>query len=311
MARGDLLLLIGLSFPCYVLSVWSRALRWRYLTNPIAPIPRGTLFRAQAIGFMVNNLVPLRIGELVRSWYLARETRTSGAAILGTVILERALDIVSLLLLAAAALALLETGSGESRLLATGAKLLIPVALAPLAGLIVVRVAPSRVLSVAALLVRPLPERLGERLLGMLQRFSNGLEALSGGTHLFWIVFHSVIIWLVWSTIPVLAAALAYDLDLGTPFQMIVASWILLGAVGVAVAIPSAPGFFGPYQLAFKEVLERFGVDPATALGMGLVVWVVFWASLTLLGLAVMRLSRASLAELTRQSGKDPTAEDR
>ena len=88
------------------------------------------------------------------------------------------------------------------------------------------------------------------------------------------------------------------QLDLLVP--MVVAA--ALGAVGVAVAIPSAPGFFGTYQLAFKTVLEQFGVDSATALALGLVVWFVFWAALTLAGFIVMRTGGARLRDLTRRA---------
>jgi uncharacterized membrane protein YbhN (UPF0104 family) len=98
----------------------------------------------------------------------------------------------------------------------------------------------------------------------------------------------------------VLAGFLAFDLELGGIVNMMVLSWIVLGAVGVAVAIPSAPGFFGTYQLAFQMVLVQFGVDSATALALGLIVWVVFWITLTLLGMIVLRLGGQSLGELSR-----------
>ena len=103
--------------------------------------------------------------------------------------------------------------------------------------------------------------------------------------------------------IPMLAGLLAFDVDLGSPVQMVVVSYIVLGAVGVAVAIPAAPGFFGTYQLAFKAVLEQFGVDSATALALGLVVWFVFWLTLSLLGLIVMRVGGTSLADLRQPGG--------
>jgi hypothetical protein len=84
---------------------------------------------------------------------------------------------------------------------------------------------------------------------------------------------------------------------------MAVVSYLALGAVGVAVAIPSAPGFFGTYQLAFKTVLEQFGVPSATALALGLVVWFVFWLTLTAAGLVVMRTGGTKFSDLTRQGG--------
>ena len=59
--------LFGLSIPAYLLAVYLRALRWRHLTDPIQPMPRGALFRAVAIGFMANNIFPFRAGEVVRA----------------------------------------------------------------------------------------------------------------------------------------------------------------------------------------------------------------------------------------------------
>ena len=90
--RADLLVLAAYSVPAYLAGLYLRALRWRHLTDAVQPIDTGPLFRATAVGFMVNNLVPLRVGEVVRAWMLAREVGASGAAILGTVLLERVID---------------------------------------------------------------------------------------------------------------------------------------------------------------------------------------------------------------------------
>ena len=56
--------------------IWLRGLRWRQLTNAIRPLPRLALCRATAIGFLANNVLPLRIGEVIRSFVLAREHRS-------------------------------------------------------------------------------------------------------------------------------------------------------------------------------------------------------------------------------------------
>ena len=311
MGRADLLLLVGLSVPAYVAAVFFRALRWRHLTNPVAVMPRGSLYTATSVGFLVNNLAPLRIGEVVRAWVLARDQKVSASSVLGTVFLERVLDIVSILLLALFALAWAGAESYEGGILLDGALFMIPVAIAPLAGLIALRVAPQSIVGIARFVLRPFPERIGVAAEELLWRFADGLGALRKGTHLFWIVFHSLLIWLVFSTIPVIAGIAAFGIDLGPPEEVLVLSWIVLAVVGVAVAIPSAPGFFGPYQLAFKAVLVRFGVDPATALAAGLLVWFVFWATLTLHGFLVLRLGGLSLDDLTRGAGKDPSPDGR
>jgi len=290
------------SAPFYVASIWYRALRWRHLTNPIAPMSRGVLFRSTALGFMANNLLPLRIGEFVRSWTLARETRTPLSAVVGTVVLERVIDVVTVLLLAFASLTYVGKSSAVGGVLERGSNLLLPAALAPLAALIVMRAAPDFTIRVVHLVLTPFPERIRESAERLLRSFMDGLGALKGGSHIFWIGFHSVMIWLVTSTGPMLVAIWAFDLDLGSWVDTLFASWILLAAVGVAVAIPSAPGFIGPYQLAFTTVLVRFGVDKPTALAMGVLAWIAFWSTLTLQGLLVLRATRTSLSELASHS---------
>ena len=308
--RADLWTLLLLSIPAHLLSIYLRALRWRYLTNPITPITRGTLYKAQSIGFLVNNLVPLRMGEFVRSWYLGRETGTRGAAILGTVVLERVLDIVCVLLMAGASVALLGSAAGDG-ILAQGAIFLLPVAFVPLAGLLALRFAPDAVIRVAGFVAKPLPDRIGDFLVANLERFTEGLGALSGGTHLVWIGVHSLLIWLVVGAVPMTAGLLAFDIDVGSLDRLVLVSWLLLSAVGVAVTIPSAPGFFGVYQVAFIAVLKPMGVDDATCLALGLLVWLVFWCTYTFQGLIVLRVGGISFAELTAASGKDYTTDRR
>jgi len=296
--HANLLLLAAVSVPAHCISIYIRSLRWRHLTNPVAKIDRGPLFRSTAIGFMVNNLAPLRIGELVRSWLLSRETGASGSAILGTVVLERVLDVACVLVLAAFSLSWLGVESSATGVLREGAYLMAPVAVAPILLLIVVRVAPARVAGLVGFSLKPFPEGVQDRGREIVTRFAEGLGAISRGSHLFWIVLHSLLIWLVFATLPILAGVWSFDIELGGPARTLVTSWIMLAALGVAVAIPSAPGFVGPYQLAFQAVLSRFGVPPATALAMGLLVWLAFWIPVTLQGVIVMRFSRMSLSEL-------------
>jgi hypothetical protein len=167
-------------------------------------------------------------------------------------------------------------------------------------GLAWLRAAPGPAVAFARGLSRPLPTRLQELLLGQLDRFQEGLGALRGGTHLFWIGFHTLTIWLVASTVPMIAGFLALDIDFGSPWETLVAGWMTLAAVGIAVALPSAPGFFGLYHSACRLVLERFGMAPEIAVAVGTLLHAVFWLTLTALGFAVLRLRRTPLEELDR-----------
>jgi hypothetical protein len=295
-ARANWVLLVGLSVPAYILVVYLRALRWKHLTATVEPFTTGQLFRATAVGFMANNVFPLRMGEVIRSWYLAREAGGSRAAIFGTVILERVIDMVMVIGLAFGVLALL--GAGHDGMIARGALLLLPVAIAPLVVLVLLEAAPNPTIALATRLARPFPARLAEFLEYTLRRFSEGLGALRSGHHLLRVVLYTLVIWLVAAAVPLFAAFAAVGVDFGSPFQTVAAAWITQAAIGMAVALPSAPGFFGPYHFACKVALERFGIPPETAIALGTLIHAVFWLSLTGLGLAVLRIRRTSFGEI-------------
>ena len=72
--------------------------------------------------------------------------------------------------------------------------------------------------------------------------------------------------------------------------------------VGVAVALPSAPGFFGPYHLACRAALTRFGVAETQAVAVGTLVHAIFWITVTAMGLLVLRSRGSSLEELEEHS---------
>ena len=294
--RANWGLLLGVSVPCYVAGVWLRALRWRHLTDAIQPMPRAALFRATAVGFMANNLFPLRIGELVRVGYLARETRAPAAAVLATVVLERVIDGLSVLAMAIGAVAFAGT---EARALRHGIVWLAPVALVPLVMMGWLRAAPDSALAFAGLFLRPVPARTSEWVMRQLRGFAAGLGALRGGAHLAWIAIHSVGIWLVLSTLPILAAVWAVgSIDLGGPLHQMAAGWMTVAALGAAVALPSAPGFFGLYHSACRFALEQFGASPESALAVGTLAHAVFWLTLTGLGALVLRARHTHLSDL-------------
>jgi hypothetical protein len=176
------------------------------------------------------------------------------------------------------------------------------VALLPLLALVVMRVAPERMLWLASAMLRPAPPRFSNWVIGQLRGFAAGLGALRGGSHLGWIALHSAGIWLVASTAPFLAAFAALGVDFGGLGRTVAAGWMTLAAVGIAVALPSAPGFFGLYHSACRLVLERFGVSAETSVAVGTLSHAVFWLTFIAFGAAALRGRSASLGALDRIS---------
>ena len=89
---------LGFFFVCAltIFGFWLRAFRWRWLLSKRIAI--GSLFSATMIGFMANNLLPLRLGEFVRAWALGRREHMSKSTVFATVGVERVLDMLTLLI---------------------------------------------------------------------------------------------------------------------------------------------------------------------------------------------------------------------
>jgi hypothetical protein len=77
-------------------------------------------------------------------------------------------------------------------------------------------------------------------------------------------------------------------------------------AVGIAVALPSAPGFFGPYHYAARLALGRFGLADSTALAVGTLAHATFWVIVTLAGFVALRFRRTSLDETLEAASSEP-----
>ena len=87
-------------------SVWLRGLRWKWLFKQNDSPTISSLYRAELIGYFGNNVLPLRLGELLRSYIISKECSLSKSFVFGTVVLERLMDT---LILASFALLLLIT----------------------------------------------------------------------------------------------------------------------------------------------------------------------------------------------------------
>lgn len=302
LSRANLPLLIGLSVPIYVLTIWVRALRWRHLTNPVCDASRGLLFRATAVGALANNVFPLRIGELLRAFYLSRETRAGTAALFGTVVLERGID--GIMVLAMALVIFGARGGTDDGALAVGIPLLAGAAI-PLAAVAWLRVAPDQVVRMTRAMLGWVGGRGAEPIERLIRHMAEGLGSLSGGRHLWWVAWHSVVLWTALGVAPFLIAMLALGIDLGSFERNLSAAFVTLTAVGIAVALPSAPGFVGPYHLAAREALRRFGVTEELALALGTLAHAAFWLTTTGIGLAVLRYRGTRLDELADAASTD------
>jgi hypothetical protein len=266
----------------YFVGVWVRAWRWHYLLGPIKKIPTKTMFPITTIGYMGNNIYPARAGEVLRAVILKRREGVPVSASLATIIVERIFDGVVMLAFVFVnlpELALLTGASGfvgniqQVAIIGTGAFL------GALAVFLLAAMFPLKTAQVGGWFInRFLPERLREKVSGIMARFLDGLASLRSPFNVLMVFFTSVIIWL-------LETGKYWFVMHAFPFEVSFFALMLMnGIVNLATTIPSAPGYIGTFDAPGIAVLTAYGVDQAIAAGYTLVLHVALWLPITLLG---------------------------
>ena len=268
------------------IGLWIRARRWSYLfppgSKPAALVP------AMMIGYMVNNILPLRAGEIVRVYVVARRWGRGFWTALATLIVERVLDSLVLILVLGVLIFLIPVPA-TLRWAATILLVLDVVAVAVLALLAVAPASCERVLRRA---IRRWPG-LDERGLLVFRRFVDGLEGIRTPGHLLPLALWTVVVWLA----PAAAAwAIFRAMDLDLPW---IAAWTVLAFVGVGISIPAAPGYVGVFHYAAVLALEIFDVPRPAALSYALVYHASQILAITAAGWVFLLREHLSLGEAT------------
>ncbi len=283
--------------PVQILALWVRAVRWRWLALSLAPerLPLRPLFRATALAFMAINLLPFRIGELARPWLLARETQVRGSAALGTLVLERAIDFTCVSLLGG--VVVFAHAKGMPSWVRSGSVVFALLTCVPIGLIAALRINESGTLALIAGLLRPFPPAVRERALDVATEVCRGLAGLRGGRAIARVVLYSLLLWGVVLPAPFLLGLYAFGLDLSAR-QVLLATFTTNVFVALAVAAPSAPGFFGVFHFACREALGLFGIARAPAVAYGTVVHVTYWLPVTVIGIVIAAGTGARMSEL-------------
>ncbi len=232
-----------------------RAARWRVLLSASGHVPFGLAFWVMTIGYLGNSLLPMRAGDLGRSYLIGRRTGMGGTFALATTVAERVLDagflvvVGGLSLLAhplipawlARGLILLAVISG----LGLGGLLALPWLWEPFVGKL------ERVPRLA-----PVVHRLRER---WLDRFVEGVASMRDARRMTWFLGLTCALWLV-DALAVILVARALGTVLSIP-----AALVLLAALGASSTVPITPGQIGVFQWVASSVLGSYGAAPEPA----------------------------------------------
>lgn len=269
------------------LGLWVRARRWYYLFPPGSNPPG--LLPGLMIGYMVNNVLPLRAGEVVRVYVVARRWRRGFWTTLATLVVERVLDSLAIILVLGL-LVLLIPVPPLFRWTAITLLAIDAAAVGVLAGL---AFAPAACARIVARLARPWPG-LADRALGVFERFTHGLDGIRAPAHALPMLAWTVLVWVV----PALAAwTMMRALDLDLP---LLAGWTVLAFVGLGISIPSAPGYVGVFHYAAVLALEIFSVPRSASVGYALLFHASQIIPVTLAGWLFLLREHLSLGEATQ-----------
>jgi uncharacterized protein (TIRG00374 family) len=285
-----------------------RAFRWQYLLAAIGPTHFLTAFRTTVIGFSASFLLPARPGEILRPYLLARREGLPPTAAFATIILERLLDLVVVLLLFGVFVVLVNPASlaGDPAMYArvkTGGLL---AAAASIAGLIVFFLLaghPERLGAWALRIERVLPERLARAVAGFVATFAQGLAVMRQPRRLLVSLILSFPLWLsisagIWVTSRAFHMTFSY-----------VGSFLVMTLLVVGVAMPT-PGQIGGFHAMYKiAVMTFFGVPEGAAVGAAVVLHAVSFLPVTLLGLVFMAREGLTLGRMREMAAEEKKAE--
>ena len=282
-----------------------RAVRWQYVLSPLGETHFSNAFRATVIGFAATFLLPARAGEVIRPYLLARREGLPATATFATVILERLMDMVTVLTLFAVFVLTADpaTMSAQPAHLArvqAGGLIAAGVAVFALTVAFAAAGHPERLGRWALRIEHVLPSRMARMVAKFVESFTQGLGVMRQPRRLLVSLALSVPLWLsiaagIWLT------SLAFHITF--PF---VGTFLVMTILVVGVAMPT-PGAVGGFHAAYQIAVQSFfGAPDDRAIGAAIVLHAVSFLPVTLLGLVFMARDGLSLSRAQALAGAGP-----
>jgi uncharacterized membrane protein YbhN (UPF0104 family) len=309
-----------------IVAIWMRGERWRWLFGDRRDqLPRARYFKATSIGYLISNIFPLRLGEVARVFFIARDKQQTYGMAASTIVVEHVLDVLVVLgilivIVLNGSLPVPEwarQGAAVSGVLFGGA----------LIAMLVMVWQRQRVLHLAEVVIPHLPRLLTWRVVRLLQRalarigvlskippfeahkwvgvvvhVLDGFAVLQPGLPLVMVLFWSVAGWLC-SAVTLYLALLAFVPEAtfaGALFTTVVATFVLL--------LPATPGGAGPMQLGIQQALMVFAVNSNVALSFAIVFHAMEIIVMDALGLVCLLREAGSWAK-AKESLRSVTAQ--
>lgn len=260
------------------ISLYIRAYRWQYFLLAIAKVPIKKLFSAMMIGYMANNVLPLRIGEIMRALAIGNSAKISRTSAFATILVERIIDVISLLMILGFTVFFHDFPpniKNAGLVIFAGSILLVVF-------IVLLMEKTDKTIRVVWWLGSPLPRKFRKSINKNLRKFLGGFEIFRQTHHYPSIIIQSILLWVLYAGI-IYVTFFAFDLETEGSSKMIV-SLVILVMISIGIMIPSSPGFIGTYHYLCQQGLALFGVAETDALSFAIVLHISNYIPMTLVG---------------------------
>ena len=270
------LLWVGVAIPVYFVAIYVLTWRWYYLLCPVKDVHPNRLYPVVLIGYMANNLLPMRLGEVMRAYVLKRREDVAIAPTLTTIFVERVFD--GLVMLSFIFTALLFVKFDEPTL-NTVIYATTPLFFGATAFFFWLALNPTTAKKLYTWLInRFVPAPVRPKIFELAEHLMDGLATLRDGRMMVLVIFSSLLSWTLESSTYWIVMQ-AFD------FQ--VSFFVLLLVVGfgnLSTILPSTAGYVGTFHAVAILTLTAFGVDQLLAGSYALVMHATLWTPMVVAG---------------------------
>jgi len=267
-----------------------RSIRWGLILKDIVKIDPFTLFSITSVGFLAIMAIPARLGELVRPFLISQKKNIPMSAALGTIFIERILDMITILLIGIVTLPMIPFSPWLIRSIFI---MTVIIALAVIGLWLIIH--KRKVLEQTTFFLPLFIRKKNEiKVHNLISHFIDGLSAIKDRKRFVHVVLLSLCIWIINGlSIYVLFMAFGYYLPLWAAF-------ILMFILILGIAIPTAPGFVGNWHFACVATLTLlFQLSKDDALSFAILYHALSMGMILIIGLAFLPANRFSLHKLT------------
>jgi glycosyltransferase 2 family protein len=287
----------------YLLGYVIRGFRWVVLLAPIKKCSFKSLFPTLLIGFMANNVTPLRLGEFYRAHLNGKKEGISRSASLGTIILERLFDGMAMLLILGVSVFLRHPPStsisqnieGSARL----ASFIFGAAFLCFFTMLLFKKQTTRLINY---LISHAPRKHHATLEKICHTFLDGLQILQSAKESFLVLAASLAAWTCEFTAYYMVA---FGFQLAPDPLHYNSAALLMVIVNLGLMVPSTPGGLGVFEAIGKTLLSVYTIPPHTALAYVITVHMLVFIPITLLGYYCLHHEGLNLKTLDQEEKRE------